>query len=621
MKKIFFIIISFSFQLLAENLYPGDTTYNVKYYKLNVKITTNPNYLTGSVIMSGVPQVNPLNQIFMDLQQTLSVDSVVSNGIKLVNTHQNAKVNITLDRTYQPNEQFIIEIFYRGVPGSSGFGSFEFGQHSGQPAIWTLSEPYGASDWWPCKDNPSDKADSADIWITCASNLKGISNGRLIETIVNGDGFTTYKWKEVYPIANYLIAVTISNYYEYLQYFKYSPTDSMPVVHYVYPENFPALQTSLDKTIDMLRIFSDKYGLYPFIKEKYGHVQFGWGGGMEHQTISSMGSFSEGIVSHELSHQWFGDKVTTIDWHHIWLNEGFATYSEGVYYEGKYGRDAYNSFINQEMNTAKYARGSIYVQNINSIDEIFNSARSYSKGGIVLHMLRGIVGDSIFFQSLREYLDVYAYSNASTEDLKNIFEGNFGSNLDYFFNEWIYGENFPVYSFNWNVNNNEGGVKLNIILNQQTNINPSFFTMPVELKIEFTNRDTIITLFNNQQEQSFFVKLNEVPQNVILDPNNKILKGYINNTGELPSSYDLKQNFPNPFNPITKIRFSMPERSRVVLKVYDVLGNLVKNVLDEERDGGIYDVDFSSEGLPSGVYFYTLYLDKFEKTRKMMILK
>ncbi|OGU76007.1 MAG: hypothetical protein A2V93_06880, partial [Ignavibacteria bacterium RBG_16_34_14] len=524
------------------------------------------------------------------------------------------------------NEEFSVTVYYQGIPLATGLGSFVFDTHNGQPSIWTLSEPYGASDWWPCKDTPADKADSADIWLTCNSDFIAVSNGSLIETVDNRNGTFTYKWKSSYPIANYLISLAISEYTVYQQYFNYSSNDLMPVIHYIYPEIFPNIKEQLDKTISMLEIFSDRFGLYPFIREKYGHASFGRGG-MEHQTISSMGIFMDGVISHELAHQWFGDKVTCKDWKHIWLNEGFATFSEGVYIEATSGKNAYNSFIDFQMSRSKTAKGSIYVQNINSVSEIFNGARSYSKGAVVLHMLRGITGDSLFFRILKNYLNdsELEYDVATTEDFQRIAETIYGSSLDYFFQEWIYGENYPHYNVKWDYteqNNNLYEIDLNI--DQADNTFPRFFIMPVQIKISTTITDTIITLFNDQQNQPFKFYVEGKPTNFIFDPNNYILNdAFIDDPHDLtiPENFNLEQNYPNPFNNSTTIIFQAKNRERVILKVFDVLGNEVAVIFNEEVDAGEYEVAFDASGFGSGIYFYRMYAGDFINTKKLVLLK
>ena len=264
--------------------------------------------------------------------------------------------------------------------------------------------------------------------------------------------------KILYPIAQYLISIAVTNYEKYVNYFHYSNNgvpDSMPITHYLYPGKLSSIKAQLDETPNMIKVFSERYGLYPFIKEKYGHAEFGWGGSMEHQTCTSMGvnTFKQYIISHELSHQWFGDKVTCKTWRDIWLNEGFANYSEAVYFEAIGGKTSYDNEITFEMKSAKKAVGSVYVQDISSAGNIFNYNRTYAKGECVLHMLRGVVGDSTFFHILRAYDSdpQLAYNSATTEDFKRVAENVSGMDLNYFFSEWIYGENYPKYTYNWSL--------------------------------------------------------------------------------------------------------------------------------------------------------------------------
>ena len=610
----------------SELNYPGDPSYDVTYYKLNLTISHEPKYLIGEITLSAESMIDDLISFFLDLSDILTVDSVKSDSDNLNFSHSENILTIQTDHPYNLNEEFNFTVFYRGMPQTTGLGSFVFDTHNGMPSIWTLSEPYGASDWWPCKDTPADKADSADIWVTCSSDLFAVSNGCLIETVDNRNGTYTYKWKSGYPIANYLISLAISEFTFYQQYFKYSPSDSMPVVHYIYPDVFPNVKEQLDKTILMLQIFSDRFGLYPFIKEKYGHASFGRGG-MEHQTISSMGAFNDAVISHELAHQWFGDKVTCKDWHHIWLNEGFATFGEGIYHEIAEGREAYDSFISSTMSFAKNAEGSIYVQNINSISEIFNGPRSYAKGAIVLHMLRGITGDSLFFRILKNYLNdpEFAYGVATTEDFQRVAEEVYGNSLDYFFQEWIYGENYPHYYVKWNytrLDNNLYEIEMNI--GQANNTYPLFFTMPLQIKISTTAKDTIITLFNNQQNQSFTFIIVGEPTGFIFDPNNFILEdSFIEDPYNLdiPKNFTLLQNFPNPFNNTTKIRFQTSARENVVIIIFDLLGNEIETIFNQEIEAGIHSINFNASTLASGVYFYRMYAGDFIGNKKMILIK
>lgn len=382
--------------------------------------------------------------------------------------------------------------------------------------------------------------------------------------------------------------------------------------------------------------------MYPYIKEKYGHAEFSWGGGMEHQTITSMGGGamnSIGIISHELAHQWFGDKVTCKNWQNIWLNEGFAEYCESIYSEGIEGRTGYINKIRSDMNGAKYAQGTLYVQDITNEDEIFNFQRSYQKGSAVVHMLRGVVADSgKFFTILRNYLNdpALAYGVATTEDLQRHAESVTGQNLHYFFNEWVYGENFPKYTINWSRGitdiANEHSVRVTI--QQTTNTtNPEFFTMPVQFKFSTSSGDTTITVFNNQKNQTFYFSLKGNPTNLDFDPDEWILKNVISITqdpdynGEVPTEYGITQNYPNPFNTSTNIKYFVAKDCFVSIKVYNMLGQEVMQLYNGIRPVGYYFANWSGAGFPSGFYTYkyeaipTDGSKSFMDIKKMILLK
>lgn len=615
----------------------ADGNIDVVYYKLDIRIRTSPNSIRGSVTVRAKSTAPALSTVTLDLMSALAVDSVKMGSLRLQQVQQPTTITVQLDRTYGLGEMVEFTVFYGGVPGSSGFGSFEFSSHAGVPWVWSLSEPYGAKDWWPCKDHPSDKADSVDIWVTVNEGLKVGSNGKLVEVVTNADNSVTYKWKERYPITTYLVSVAITNYAEFTNWYKYSPTDSMPVLNYVLPENLASAQASLPRTIDMLHIFSDKYGLYPFINEKYGHAQFGWGGGMEHQTMTSLGSFGESLVAHELAHMWFGDLITCANWPNIWMNEGFATYSVALYYEARYGTANYWSYMNSQMNSARNANGSIYVRDTSSVNSLFSSSLVYAKGATVLHMLRHVLGDSTFFRVIKTYATEprLQFGIATTEDFKQICERESGLDLTYFFNQWIYGEKYPRYTFSWRSVPDTNGGHIAIIRIQQTTgtTNPAYFTMPVDFKLSGAGWDTTVVLWNSSADQTFHVRIARQPAAGSLDPGNWILKTATQvaadvNDKTTPDRFRLAQNYPNPFNPSTTIVFGVPidplspaRSTHTVLKVYDILGREVRTIVEGALEPGEHRVTFDATGLSSGVYIYRLTAGLRSQARTMTILR
>ncbi len=614
---------------LVEVNYPGDPKYDVKYYKLDLTINHTSQTISGNITCNAKVVQSNVTEIYYDFINSMIVDSVLFNGNNTSFSRGTNTVVVQTNTSLNQGDDFTTVVYYHGTPASGGFGSFKFSSQGGYPLIWSLSEPYGAKDWWVVKDTPADKADSADIWLTVSTSLTPVSNGNLMEVVNNGNGTHTYKWHVSYPIAPYLVSLAITNYALYTNYYHYSPTDSMPITHYLYPSSLNSNIPQLNKTPGMIEIFAERFGEYPFINEKYGHAQFGWGGGMEHQTISSMGGFGDGLIAHELAHMWYGDNITCKDWHHIWLNEGFATMGEGLIYEAWNGKAAYNSYIADEMYYAKFASGTIYVQDISSEWEIFNSYRTYSKACVVLHMLRGIVGDSTFFNILRTYSydPSVAYGNAVTEDFQAIAENVSGLDLNYFFQQWIYGVNYPTYSVVWSKNSLGGNLyDLALKITQSSNSNPSFFTMPIQIKVNSSTGDTIITVFNNAQVQNFNITVANEPISITVDPNNWILKT-INSVvvgieDEMqPQTFSLEQNYPNPFNPVTKIKFTLASNEYTTLKVYDIIGKEITTLVNNQMEKGHYEINFDASNLPSGVYFYTLNAGGYKETRKMILMR
>jgi aminopeptidase N len=607
--------------------YPSDQTIDVNYYKIDLTVTTSPNYISGSVRVKARVDTASINSLFLDLAQNMAVDSILIEDAVLAQfNHLDDKINISLDRNYLMNEVICLTVYYQGLPNVYyGFIGLNFDEHNGQPVIWSTSEPYFAYSWWPCKDTPSDKADSAEIVLTVDTSMIPISNGSLENIVNNNNGTHTFFWKVSYPIAQYLISVAISNYQLYTNYYVYSSIDSMAITNYLYPESYtPQNLSNLDIIPEMLGVYSSLFGEYPFINEKFGHAECYTA--MEHQTITSIVAFDEDMMSHETAHQWFGDKVTCEDWHHIWLNEGFAEYGSALWKQFNYGSGAYNQYILSTMNYVKTLNNSVWVEDISDPANIFRG-ESYFKGCIVLHMLRGVMGDTLFLKTLYDYSNnpELAYNVATTEDFQRIAENVFGEDLDYFFGQWIYGKKYPNYKIYWGTEQVDSTWNLGIKIEQTVNTSPPFFTMPVEIKINYAWGDTIVKLFNDSQIQEYIINVPYEPITISFDPNNWILKDVLSivlgvSDENFPVEFNLSQNYPNPFNPTTSIQYAISSRQFVSLKVYDVLGNEIETLVNDEKPVGTYEITWYAEQLPSGVYFYQLKAGNFIDTKKMILL-
>jgi aminopeptidase N len=607
----------------------SDPGIHVTYYRLRLGLSPSPALLAGDVLSKNVCVAESLTAVNFDLAGSMTVDSVVGNGTRLPFSQFLQGFQVQLDRTYHRGEIFTLDTYYRGVPSPTGFGSFEFSSTNGFPWIWTLSEPYGARDWWPCKDDNSDKADSVDMFVTVPSGLKAGSNGRLMLEQPNGDGTTTFHWSERYPIAAYLVSLAATNYREIDDWFPYSPSDSMPIVNYVLPPSQGTSTGALAETRSMLKVFSDVYGLYPFITEKYGHSQFGWGGAMEHQTMTSTTNFDESTISHELAHQWFGDMITCANWPSLWLNEGFAVFSESVFLERYYGPAAYREHIGAIMSSAMNATGTLYVQDTSTVANLFGFDRVYAKGAWTLHMLRHVLGDSVFFRSMRAYAadPRFRFKSATTEGFRSVCESVSGKDLGYFFDEWVYGEGYPRYGYLWTSHPSGTGYSVTLTLSETgSSAATPFFRMPVDVRVSAGNADTTFSVLHTATGQTFTLQVPFLPADVQIDPDKWMLRDVIPQDAVLPEAYALAQNYPNPFNPGTWVPFSLPHRAEVTLAVYDLLGREIAVIAHGQFEAGTHTVrwegtDAGGARVATGVYFCRLRAGTYVETRRMAVIR
>ncbi len=607
----------------------GDPGIDVTYYRLNLRVFPAATALQGVVRMTATVVAASITGVTLDLSGSMTVDSVRMGQTLLQVTRYPTGFVASLPSPLLKGAAFSVDVFYHGVPASTGFGSFVFSETSGSPWVWSLSQPYGARDWWPCKDHQLDKADSADIIVTCPGGLKVGSNGLLRSTTDNDDGTTTFFWAERYPIATYLISIAVGPFIAFSDWYRYSATDSMEVLNYVLPTHLAVAQQELPKTVPMLGIFSHLYGPYPFLREKYGHSQFGRGGAMEHQTMTSTTTFDEDVLAHELAHQWFGDLITCRTWQDLWLNEGFATYSESLYREARYGTAEYRQMIRGRMASALNAQGSVFVTDTTTVSNLFAVGRVYAKGAWVLHMLRHVMGDSSFFRAIRQYAadPRFRYGTASTADFQGICEGVSGTSLAWFFNQWIYGEKYPRYTLRWTSRPAGNRVLITGQLDQETHTTtPSFFVMPVDARFSSGSADTTVVIQSDQKSKVFSLELPFAPTRAEVDPDMWILREVADPEPLLPVALTLDQNFPNPFNGGTSIRVHFPQRIAATLEVYSILGARVATLFNGIAEAGVrtwtWDArDDRGVAVAAGVYWYRITAGGNTQTRSMITLR
>ncbi len=605
----------------------SQNNYDVKYYKLNLNINPETEIISGFVEMKAQAKTDNFDMVELDLSANMNVDHVGEDAVSY--NHTGDILKIQLSEPLQNGESFTIQVAYNGQPSRGGFGAFGFNYHSGEPIIWSLSEPYYARNWWPCKDSPNDKADSVDILLTVPDNLIAASNGILLRNVDNDNGTRTFHWQESYPITTYLVSLAITNYATYSEWFHYTANDSMEVKYFVYPEHLNSAKNQFTETINMLTYFHEIFGPYPFITEKYGIAQFPWGGGMEHQTITSQGSFGVNLTVHELAHQWWGDKITNANWHEIWLNEGFASYSEALFYEHRHGKTSYHSHMNSMDWNHPYA---IYVDDTTSNSRIFNGT-VYDKGAWFLHMLRHVVGDSTFFDILLAYSHDprFAYGNTTTAGFQDVCETVSGQNLDWFFQPWIYEEGRPVYQALWRDDDSSGSHFLNLRIMQIQYPQSALFPMPIDITVETTQGDTLISVFNDAAIQDFSILLNAEITDIILDKEGWILKRVdsvtaVDNPFNSVYDFSLQQNYPNPFNSKTVITFSLANSENVELTIYNIRGQQVRKLVSQPYEAGTQRVtwnglDNHGISLASGLYIYQIQAGEFKQQRKLLFIK
>jgi len=556
---------------------PNTANYDLKYHRLEWTVDPSEDKIEGQVTSFFIADEN-LNSIVFDLADNMIVSKVSQRGNELgFLQNSNDELIINLASTQNKGTLDSLTVFYGGNPVSSGFGSFETNVHgaSNIPVLWTLSEPYGAKGWWPCKQDLIDKIDSIDVYITHPKIYRAASNGLLLSETLNGLQKTTH-WKHKYPIPAYLIAIAVTNYSVYEDHVDNGNFD---IINYVYPENLNNAKAGTAVTPAIMDLFGSLFEPYPYADEKYGHAQFGWGGGMEHTTMTFMGSWGRSLIAHELAHQWFGNKITCGSWEDIWLNEGFATYLDGLVVENFDGDNAFRNWkATLIQDITSQTDGSTFVSDTTSVSRIFSGRLTYRKGAMILNMLRYKLGDEIFFQAIKNYLadKNLTFDYAKTNNLIAHLEEASTLDLKEFFDDWFYGEGYPSYDVNWHQNPSNKIVRFNV--NQsQSHSSVSFFEMPLPVKVNGAGGESeIIRLEVSENGQTFNTKIPFEIVSIEIDPEKQIISK--NNAITLGVDIEKLQNdisiFPNP----VESTLSIANNSYASIKkitIYNVLGGIV----------------------------------------------
>ena len=591
----------------------NDTTIDVKFYHLDIEIALDSAWITGNVRIVFEPLENGLDQIFLDLEQDLMVDSISSPSASF--SHTGNKIWIELESAFNIGEEVELTVYYHGKPSNpGGYKGLVYTDHNNAPVIATLSTPYLAHSWYPCKDGPEDKADSVYIDITIENRVIdsleviALSNG-ILENIEGKDGKKTFHWRHRYPIVTYYVMAAISNYVLIEQEFNDGRL-SFPLEYFVFEENYEQSIDGVEDIPDAISLFNELFGNYPFHNEKFGMTELGFYGAIENQTNVIQNTLHEAwfLVSvHELAHMWFADMITCENWHHGWLNEGFATYGEALMVEHQYGPSDYHEYMNGMQ---YFSGGTVYLQNTEDPFNIF-VAIIYYKGAWVLHMLRGVVGDSLFFESLNNYaLDAeFRFGHADTEDLQEVFETTCNIDLAYYFDQWVYDEYYPVYNYNFKQASDE--LMVTIYQSQKDSGWREVFEMPVEIYIQFEdNSDTSFVVENDKVMQTFSFTLEKNVSWVEIDPDRWILRS-THYTDELPvldhesSAHIIHTLYPNPSTNEVTITLSDSDLLPANFELYNQTG---KRIINEV----IYDNKtlLNLLSIKEGIYFYKILNNK-----------
>jgi aminopeptidase N len=587
--------------------------YDVLFQRLEFEIDPAIHFISGDVT-THFKALQSMQSITFDLSNQLTVASVMKNNVSLSFTQNaNNELIISFNQTIPTGVLDSLTVTYAGAPPIPQFPAFETTTHNGIPVLWTLSQPYGAKDWWPCKQDLNDKIDTIEVFIKAPQQYISVSNGVEIgqELVENGKKITHFK--HLFPIPAYLVAIAATNYIVFTQQAGTSP-NQFPIINYIYPESYNSAVNSLAVTLPIMDLFEDRFGTYPYASEKYGHAQFSWNGGMEHTTISFMGGFSRNLIAHELAHHWFGNKVTCGTWKDIWLNEGVATYLSGMVVEHL---DGLTGFINWKTtminNITSQNGGYLYLNDsdLSNISRIFSSRLSYNKGAMVTHMLRWQLGDVDFFQGLRNFLSDQnlAFNYAVTDDLKNHLEIVSGQNLDDFFEQWVYKEGFPSYHV---VSQILSPTSIQIQLGQtQSHSSVPFFKMPVPIRFLAQNGTSFDVVLNHEfNNQIFEVTVPFMVNQVLFDPEKNIISKNNNITlsQDLLDANDFLVIIPNPTS--GSIKIIVPD-SEALVQV-DIINAIGQKVMTNTN------ANIEVSNLSNGIYWVNIQTTKGTFQKKMI---
>ncbi len=597
--------------------YKHHDAYNVLFYHLNLNAESHTTFLSGEVSIKAKVMEESLDTLVLELSDVFEIESIKQNDQSLSFLHENDQLLVFFSEQLLADDLFEIKIKYQGTAISSGGRGYNLANpNQGTLVTYTLSEPFYSKDWWPCKQDLEDKADSVWVFVTTSKENKVGSNGLLVHTEELDNDKVRYEWKSKYPIAYYLISIAIAEYIEYSFVIDNEEGNHVFMQNYLYPDSvmFKNQKALIDCTYLQMNLLQEKYGTYPFIHEKYGHSIAPLGGGMEHQTMTTQSSFAFHLTIHEMGHSWFGNQVTCARWNDIWINEGFATYTQYLGLQYLADEPSADGFMAAMQSVVmREPDGSVYVPDefIEDRSRIFSGRLSYYKGATIIQMIRYLLNnDDLFFSVLREFQARFKNQTATGEDFKAVLEELSGRDFKEFFELWYYGEGYPIYDFQWqqDVNN-----KLTLSSIQQTSTDKtSFFPMEFDILLFFEDgSQELFSVEQDQKENEFIFKLDKRLKNILPNPRSQNLMKVLSvRQGILePSEIRLE---PNPASERCVIRFGNYKPDRII-KIFDTEQKLIVELKAEQLT---QILDLSSWA--SGVYFIQI-LDENTSILKKLV--
>jgi aminopeptidase N len=541
-------------QKLPPRQYIPTRNYDTQHIKLDLRFNWELEQALGTATITFVPLSTNVRNVEFDAANMTFSSVKLLGGTPLQHEAdaQQGKLRITLDRSYQPTDTVTVIIAYNtnGVSKDTGIGGFGRGLTFIKPTpedptrpkqIWSQGETEYNHYWFPCYDHPNDFS-TTEIFATVEKPLIVVSNGKLLETKLNRDGTRTFHWMMDTPHASYLTSIVVGDYRAVEGNYA-----GIPVITYVYPNEVEEGKITAARLPEMVKFFSEKTGLkYPYAKYAQT-VARDFGGGMENISATTqtdnmildartmLDRDQDGLQSHELAHQWFGDYVTCRHWSDIWLNESFATYFQAMWDEHRYGRDDFlyrDVKGNQDAYYNTWAQGNrrpIVTTNFQDKDTIFDTY-AYPRGGAVLHMLRKTLGEENWWRSINHYLKKYANQPVQTEQFRIAIEETTGQPMDWFFDQWLYHMGHPV--FRVTESYDAGAKSLTLKVRQEQKPDPNseypqtqFFRAPVDIEIG-TNGTTRIerAQIDPKEEQTFTFAVDTQPMLVNFDYGGTLIK-------------------------------------------------------------------------------------------------